>query len=375
MQIFADALVGNGRRDLFRAFEDRALRVGVLMGGFSSEREISLRSGAEVANGLSTAGFAVEAVDVKSRRIPALASGRFDVFFIALHGKFGEDGELQAILEKKRIPFTGSGSLASRRAMDKFESKRLFLRSNVPTATCWFYEGESMEWSKAAPPVYAGVRERLPGTPRCGPLAHARGSDSAGNRAGSRWRSDSLLFPLVVKPRAEGSSVGVSIVDRLEQLPTALTEAMKYGDDVLLEEFVAGRELTVGILGETALPIIELRPKRKFFDFAAKYQDPQTEYIINPQLDAGTARLAQRIAVKAHCALGCKGFSRVDLILRDGESKKSPRFVVLEVNSIPGMTERSLVPKAARAAGIEFPELCCRIVRLGVSQTSGRRSR
>lgn len=315
-------------RNLLRAFDDRTLRIGVLMGGFSSEREISLRSGRAVVDGLRAAGFAAEAVDVKSRRIPALSSGRFDVFFIAMHGKFGEDGELQAILEKKQIPFTGSGSYASRCAMDKFAMKRVFLKSGVPTAPCWFY------------------------------------------RKRSRKRFDDLPLPLVVKPRAEGSSIGVSIIDSLEELPAALEEAAKYGDDILLEEFVAGRELTVGILGETALPIIELRPKRRFFDFAAKYQDPETEYIVNPPLETKTGEEVQRIALMAHRALRCEGFSRVDLILSHDDGGKSPRIVVLEVNSIPGMTERSLVPKAARAIGITFPDLCCRIVRLALERST-----
>ncbi len=324
-----------------------------------------------MADGLKSAGFAAEAIDVKSRRIPELSSGRFDIFFIAMHGKFGEDGELQAVLEKRRIPFTGSGSAASRRAMDKFETKRLFIKARVPTAPCWFH------------------------------------------RKGGKQPLDKLPLPLVVKPRAEGSSVGVSIVERTGELPRALRKAREFDGDVLLEQFVPGRELTVAILGETALPIIELRPKRKFFDFTAKYKDPATEYIVNPALEERATRSVQRIALRAHQALGCEGFSRVDLILartihdssgkgksvlRSEHTTESPLdrgdlpcgaiggdfyefgrpggvkdeggegLVVLEVNSIPGMTERSLVPKAARAAGIEFPELCSRIVRLALER-------
>ncbi|MDQ7780947.1 MAG: D-alanine--D-alanine ligase, partial [Planctomycetota bacterium] len=327
--------MGLRRKDLIAAFKNRELRIGVLMGGFSSERDVSLRSGAAVVKALQSAGHAVEAIDVKSRRAPALSSGRFGCFFIALHGKFGEDGELQSILEKKRIPFTGSGSRSSRLAMDKFATKRAFIRERVPTPPYTFLKRND---------------RRLP---------------------------SGFALPVVIKPRAEGSSVGVSIVESASELGPALTEARRYDADVLAERFVRGREVTVGILGARSLPVIELRPKRKFFDFTAKYTDPETEYIVDPAMPAGVKAAAQRLGLKAHRALGCEGFSRVDLIVagapaaggaqisaaarknrRAGAAWKlsggasGPAIVVLEVNSIPGMTERSLVPKAARAAGI-----------------------
>jgi D-alanine-D-alanine ligase len=299
------------------------MRIAVLLGGFSSEREVSLRSGAAVAKALRERGHEVCEVDVRDERVAGLDGARPDVAFIALHGAFGEDGGVQALLESKGIPYTGSGPAASRRAMDKVEAKDRFLAAGVPVAphiTVRRDEGER------------GVLERI--------LAFG--------------------MPVVVKPRAEGSSVGVTIHKVPDALDRGLAEAFRYHPEALVERFIAGRELTVGILEDRALPVVEMKPAREFFDYEAKYQDDRTVYIVDPPLGAAERERVQAAARDAHRALGCEGFSRVDLILTAAGEP-----CMLEVNTVPGLTERSLLPKAARAAGIEFPELCERIVRDG----------
>ncbi|MBI3269961.1 MAG: D-alanine--D-alanine ligase [Planctomycetes bacterium] len=301
------------------------MRVAVLMGGFSSEREISLRSGAAVADALRSRGFTVLPVDVRDERVEELAPGCCDAAFVALHGRFGEDGGIQTLCEARELPYTGSGPRASRLALDKVQAKELFVAAGLSTSP----------WRVC--PASEGC-ERA--------------------RAGLA----SLGLPVVVKPRAEGSSVGVSIVREAAALDAALTEAWRFGPDALVERFVAGAELTVGILGERALPLVELRPRREFFDYQAKYQDTRTEYVVAPPLDPEATRRVQEAGLGAHRALGCKGFSRVDVMLpATGEP------MLLEVNTIPGMTERSLFPKAARAAGISFAELCDRLVQEALS--------
>lgn len=303
------------------------MRVAVLLGGFSSEREISLRSGRAVAEALRTkAGVEVRPVDVRDERVEELAAGSCDVAFIALHGRFGEDGGVQEVCERREIAYTGSGPRASRLALDKVQAKELFSAAGLTTAP----------WRVC--PAADGIERACAGVAALG--------------AG----------PVVVKPRTEGSSVGVSIVRAPGQLEPALREAWRFGPDALVERFVAGREFTSGVLGELSLPLVELRPKREFFDYQAKYQDDRTEYIVAPPLPPEVTRRVQQAGLGAHRALGCKGFSRVDVILAE-----SGEPVVLEVNTIPGMTERSLFPKAARAAGIPFPDLCERLCLMAVA--------
>jgi D-alanine-D-alanine ligase len=302
------------------------MRIAVLLGGFSSEREVSLRSGAAVAKALRSLGHEVHEVDVRDERVEALDGVRPDVAFIALHGRFGEDGGVQALLGSKRIPYTGSGPEASRVAMDKAEAKRRFASAGVPVA----------------------------------PDVLVRASDGL-----AAAESAALAFglPLVVKPVAEGSSVGVTVHHTASRLAEGLQEAFRHGGAALVERFVAGRELTVGILEDRALPVVELKPARAFYDYEAKYRDDRTVYVVDPPLAAAERDAVQAAALAAHRALGCEGFSRVDVILsREG------RPCVLEVNTIPGMTDRSLLPKAARAAGIEFPALCERIARNGLAR-------
>jgi D-alanine-D-alanine ligase len=296
--------------------------IGVLMGGASSERDVSLRTGAAVAGALRGAGHRVVEIDLRTETGRELDREPFNLAFIALHGRFGEDGRLQRLLESRGIPYTGSGPEASRVAMDKVDSKVHFKRKGVETPPHRvILHGESLAlWEQCA---------------------------------------RSLGYPVVLKPAAEGSSVGVTVHDDCSTLLDGAAEAFRHGKVALMEKFIRGRELTVGILDGKALPLIEIRPKGKFFDGDAKYRDPETLYLVDPPLTELEKRRVQKVARDAHEALGCEGFSRVDLILTALGS-----IHVLEVNTIPGMTERSLLPKAARAAGIEFPELCQRIVDL-----------
>ena len=300
-------------------------RIGVLMGGPSSEREISLKSGYAVYESLNSAGFEVVPVDVttdkKSENIRLIKSRRIDCAFLALHGRFGEDGQMQEILDAMRIPYTGSGAYASRLAMDKVASRRIF------------------EVYGLAVPRYK-VLSRF----SYNPLWH---------------RCHASALPVVVKPSTNGSSIGLSIVDKKEDLTKATQEALAFDEIVVVEEYVQGRELTVGILDDKALPVIEIIPKKRFFDYEAKYQHGMTEYVVPAPLDEEVAFQIQRTALIAHKLLGCYGCSRVDVIL---DQNAVP--VILEVNTIPGFTETSLLPKAAKKAGIGFSELCLKLITL-----------
>lgn len=301
--------------------------IAILAGGFSSERDVSLKSGKAVERGLTRAGYRTAFVDVRSPEIPELALP-FDAFFIALHGRFGEDGALQQILEDAHLPYPGCGPEASRLAMDKLLSKEAFIRCRVPTA----------------------------------PYKVASKDDDVADVKSS---ADELGWPVVVKPPAEGSSVGVTVAHDLKQLEDGLRDVFRYSDRALIEKHISGRELNVGVLGCAALPIIEVRPARPFYDYAAKYQDTGTEYVANPELPEHARDRVQMAGLAAFKALGCRDFSRVDIML---DEKGHP--FVLEVNTIPGFTEKSLLPKAAAAAGISFEALCDRIVRFALERAS-----
>lgn len=307
---------------------ETVLKVAVLMGGISQEREVSLRSGQAVAEGLKEAGHSVIPIVVNDTRVEELDRWDVDLAFVALHGRFGEDGGIQSLLEAKGIPYTGSGVSSSKRAINKVESKKVFSTRGLST------------------PNFIVLRRHESLRP-----------EHAISRLGK------LSFPLVVKPACNGSSVGVTIVKVIEGLIPALEAAFRYEDTVLLEEYIAGRELTVGVLGEEALPVIEIRPSREFYDFEAKYKDTNTRYILCPGLPGGVYQEAQDIALKAHKALGCSDFSRVDMMCDELGS-----LYLLEVNTIPGFTERSLLPKAAQATGMSFSQLCNRIVGLALSR-------
>jgi D-alanine-D-alanine ligase len=281
-------------------------RVAVLKGGPSAEREVSLASGAAVAKALRELGYEVAEIDQVDTAV-RLPSG-IEAVFIALHGTFGEDGTLQRVLEKQGIPFTGSDSESSRLAFDKVASKRLFERHGVAT------------------PRYEVL---APGQTRSMPL------------------------PLVVKPPRQGSSIGVSKVFDEAEWPAALAGALALDHEALVEAFIPGAELTVGVVGEQVLPIVEIRAPEGYYDYRAKYTKGVTEYLVPAPLEPELTRMCQELAWAAFQALGCRGLGRVDIRLTpDGYP------FVLELNTIPGFTETSLLPKAARAAGFEFPQLC-----------------
>ncbi len=300
-------------------------RIGVLMGGWSSEREISLRSGNAVADALESRGHDVLRLDVtddadRTLRM-ARASFGMEVAFVALHGTFGEDGCVQGMLECLGVPYTGSGVLASALAMDKLKSKELFRLHNVPT-----------------PPYYVA---------RAGDLADLE--DLHG----------SFGFPAIVKPRTEGSSIGITKAASLNELASGVRRALDFGTDALVERFIQGAEIQVGILGGRVLGAIEIVPKRAFYDFTAKYTPGMAEYHLPARLSPTRMRGVLNLAERASKALGVDGACRVDLLVTEGENE-----YVLEVNTLPGMTETSLLPKIAAAAGYDFASLCESIVDL-----------
>ena len=294
-------------------------KVAVLMGGKSAERAVSLNSGAMVLAALRKSGVDAHAFDPAQRGLDSLVAQGFERAFIALHGRYGEDGTVQGALELLGIPYTGSGVLASALAMDKWRTKLLWHATGVPT-------------------------------PRCELLS--RDADLTGVAA-------RLCLPLMVKPANEGSSIGMSKVRDAAQLEEAYALAVNYDSVVIAEQFIDGPELTVGILGGDALPVIRLETPREFYDYEAKYHAADTRYLIPCGLPPDAEGAIQREALRAFEVLGCRGWGRVDLML-DGAGK--PQF--LEANTSPGMTDHSLVPMAARRMGLSFEDLCVRILEL-----------
>jgi D-alanine-D-alanine ligase len=293
-------------------------RVGVLMGGWSAEREVSLRTGDGVAAALESRGHDVVRVVWSDDGVgldERLRDADVDVVFLALHGRGGEDGCVQGLLELMGLPYTGSGVLASALAMDKLKAKEMFRLHNVPT-----------------PPYYVAGRADL------GDLAELHGS---------------FGFPAIVKPRREGSSVGLAKVENLGELAAAVEQALAFDEQVLVERFVRSTEVHVGILEGRVLGAIEVRPKNGLYDYRAKYTAGMTEYICPPRLPATRLRGIMNLAERAARSLGCAGACRVDLLVTEGENE-----YVLEVNTLPGMTPTSLLPKIADAAGLDYPSLC-----------------
>lgn len=298
------------------------LHLVVLMGGPGSEREVSLRSGAAVARAFRGAGYRVSEVDVKGPDFE-LPDGT-DICINMIHGTFGEDGQIQAILDRRGVAYTGEGESASRIAFDKLASKELFVRAGVPT-------------------------------PRSEVIAPGA--------------KPTLALPIVVKAPREGSSVGVHLVREAGQLEAALADCANLDREILIEELVEGRELTVGVVGDRAMAVVEIRPHEGFYDYAHKYTKGASEYFCPAPLDEATTRRVQETALAAHRALGLEVYSRVDILLRaDGE------LFVLEANTIPGMTETSLLPKAAAAVGIDFLSLCEEIARLSLQHRKSSKS-
>jgi D-alanine-D-alanine ligase len=294
-------------------------KVAVLLGGRSAEREVSLKSGAMVLQALRASGVDAHPFDPKERGLPELIAERFERVFIALHGRFGEDGTMQGALELLGLPYTGSGVLASALAMDKRRTKLVWQACGIPT------------------PPYR--------------MLHAA-DDWAGVVA-------ELGLPLMVKPACEGSSIGISKVTSIEQLEPAYQLAAKHDPDVLAEQFIVGDELTAAILDDQALPLIRLETPRVFYDYEAKYHAADTRYLVPSGLPPEQERALQALALEAFRAVGAEGWGRVDLML-----DRAGRPYGLEVNTVPGMTDHSLVPMAARACGIGFDQLVLRILEL-----------
>ena len=335
------------------------MKITVLMGGTSAERDVSIASSLRVAEALRTRGHDVVTLDtargpltereekallakgnpvqkappsqeelakMASQTLPQMLGAlpslkEADVVFLGLHGGYGEDGSIQAFLDMAGIRYTGSGHLASALAMDKDLSKHLFRRAGVPTA----------DWVMAKPE--GTVEEQL-------------------GRLGA-------IMPVVVKPSKQGSTVGLSVVKRREELTAAIAEAFRYDDEVMIEQFVAGRELTVGILGDEAFPVGEIIPKHEIYDYECKYTPGMAEEVFPAQIPSDRAREAQELAKRAFQALKLRGCARIDFRMTEDGS-----LFCLEANTLPGMTATSLIPQGAAAAGVPFPELCERIALL-----------
>jgi D-alanine-D-alanine ligase len=341
------------------------VKITVLLGGTSAERDVSLASGLRVAEALRSRGHQVTAVDpahgvLEPSEERALLSGQVmktippdvhalarlnsqmpstlrsmpatDVVFLGLHGGQGEDGTIQALLDLTGVPYTGSGHLASALAMDKDLSKQLFRSAGVPTP----------DWLMA-PAAWGGLQ-------------------AAARAAFARTVEDVLGIPVIVKPSKQGSTVGLTLARARDDLEPAISEAFRFDDEVMVEEFIPGRELTVGVLGDEALPVGEIIPVHELYDYECKYTAGMAREIFPADLEQGQARELQRLALVAFRALKLRGYARIDF-------RMSPEggFFCLEANTLPGMTALSLIPQAAAAAGISFPELCERIVQLALN--------
>lgn len=295
--------------------------VAVVMGGPSAEREVSLNTGAAIANALREYGYTnVVEIDLDPRNFgKQLAESKAEVVFNAVHGLYGEDGRLQTLLEIREMPYTGSGMIASVSCMDKVITKRMLRDAGISTPACLIVNKKE-----------SGIKEKI---------------------------MQRFSLPVVIKPASQGSSIGVEIVKEENQLDEALANAFKYSRDILVEEFIGGKELTVSMMqkdGEVvALPVIHIAPHSGMYDYHSKYTKGATEYICPADLDEETTKKVQEISKQAYEVLGCSGVARADVMLDEVGNG-----YVLEINTVPGMTATSLVPKAAAAAGISFPELC-----------------
>lgn len=292
-------------------------KVAVLMGGPSAEREVSLKSGNAVLAALKRQDVDAHGIDADKSTLRLLEDGGFDRVFIVLHGRWGEDGVIQGALEVLDIPYTGSGVLGSALGMDKLRSKYLWSAAGIPT------------------PEYAMLEPGID----LGKVAAKLG------------------LPIFVKPAREGSSLGISKAKTVAELKAAWETAAKYDDQVIAERFIDGAELTCGILGDRALPLIRIETDREFYDYEAKYILDTTRYLCPCGLPADRERAIQALAQRAFDALGCSGWGRVDFML-----DKAGQIYALEVNTVPGMTDHSLVPKAAKQAGVDFDQLVLRIL-------------
>jgi len=294
-------------------------RIGVLMGGMSAEREVSLESGKAILEALLARGYNACPVEADERLAQRLIGQEIEVAFVGLHGRLGEDGAVQGLLEMMRIPYTGSGVLASALGMSKVVSRKIFMLHAVPVPP-------HIVLKKADREIFNESKLPFP-------------------------------LPMVVKPSQEGSSVGVSIVSEAGQISAAMDRAFEYDPEILIEEYIPGREIAVGVLDDAALGAIQIVPKVQFYSYQAKYTEGLAEHILPAPLPPEDYKRALGLGLTAHQLLGCEGATRVDMLY-----KESGQFYVLEVNSLPGMTRLSLLPEIAGGAGIDFPELVERIL-------------
>ena len=305
--------------------------IAVIRGGKSAERKISLKTGKAILTALQSKGYTVVDIDPKDNLHQQLADNEIDLAFIALHGRYGEDGTIQGFLEMEEIPYTGSGVLGSAIAMDKVSSKRMFEQAEISTPEFMVLKEKDYRKNKE------GVKEKI---------------------------ENKFSLPVVVKPALEGSSLGLSITKESSDLIADIDQAFEYDKEILIEDYIPGQEITVGILGNEeleALPVIEIRPRDGVYDYEAKYTKGATEFIIPAELEQEVYDQAQELSLQAHQVLNCQGVSRVDLrVSPEGE------VYILEVNTIPGMTETSLLPQAAGQMGLEFPELVEKILGLAI---------
>ena len=305
-------------------------RIGVLMGGMSSEREVSLRSGSAVFNALKKLGYNAVAIDAASNICEVLKKEKIDIAFLVLHGGWGEDGSIQGLLEVMGIPYTGSDVISSAIAMNKAASKKIFLYHRIPA------------------PSFTVVSENS-------------------ETLNSKLSTINFEMPWVVKPVCEGSSVGVSIVRDKGQIESALKTGFSCGNEIIIEKYIEGKEVHIGILNDRALGGVEVKTSLEFYSYEAKYTAGLTEYILPPQIEEAVYMKAKDVALSANRALGCSGATRVDLrIDNDGNP------YVLEVNTIPGMTETSLLPKIAKEAGFDFPALVEEILKDAIEREQRR---
>ncbi len=297
-------------------------KVAVLKGGRSLERNISLKSGARVEKALTELGYHVGGIDVDARLVKKLKEMKPDAAFIAMHGKSGEDGTVQELLDILGIPYTGSNVLPSIRCMDKVLSKHIFVADKIPTPRFYAFNRDAFQ--------ELGAVDTMP------------------------IIASELRLPIVVKPSGQGSALGVRFAHTVEELPAALISAFSFDNKVLLEKYVKGRELAVSIIGRQprALPIVEAIPKTEFFDFESRYTMGKADYIVPAEIPEDVATKAVEVSLKAFNSLQCAGFGRVDLILDENGG-----LWCLEINTIPGFTETSLLPMAAQAAGLGFNEM------------------
>ena len=303
-------------------------RVAVLKGGRSLERQVSLRSGARVEDALDRIGHEVIPIDAGVDLIRRLREAAPDVAFIAMHGRDGEDGTVQELLEILAIPYTGSGVLACSRAMDKVLAKHLMIEAGIPTPEFFAFNQAAFR--------ELGAAEALPAI------------------------EERLDFPIVVKPSSQGSALGIKFAPTADDVPAALVAAFSYDSRVLLERYVDGRDLAVGVLDGRPLPVVEAVPREDdFYDFEARYEIGRTDFVCPADLPEGVGERAQELALHTYTLLGCTAFARVDLMVDAGGE-----LTVLETNVIPGLTETSLLPQAAEAAGIGFDELVGKILEL-----------